>query len=48
MFNITNTQSTVRNQSISHGASKEAPPEEDIWNKTSVFFSSEHQVEAKN
>ncbi|ASG88987.1 SPI-1 type III secretion system effector E3 ubiquitin transferase SlrP [Salmonella enterica] len=48
MFNITNTQSAARPQSISDEASTEAPLEEEIWNKMSAFFSSEHQVEAKS
>ncbi|EAO5847419.1 SPI-1 type III secretion system effector E3 ubiquitin transferase SlrP [Salmonella enterica subsp. enterica serovar Cerro] len=48
MFNITNIQSTARHQSISNEASTEVPLKEEIWNKISAFFSSEHQVEAQN
>ncbi|EBP3213575.1 SPI-1 type III secretion system effector E3 ubiquitin transferase SlrP [Salmonella enterica] len=48
MFNITNIQSTARHQSISNEASTEVPLKEDIWNKISTFFSSEHQVEAQS
>lgn len=47
MFNITNIQSTARHQSISNEASTEVPLKEEIWNKISAFFSSEHQVEAQ-
>lgn len=48
MFNITNIQSTARQQSISNEASTEVPLKEEIWNKISAFFSSEHQVEAQS
>lgn len=48
MFNITNIQSTARHQSISNEASTEVPLKEEIWNKISAFFSSEHQVEAQS
>ncbi|ECG1336277.1 type III secretion system effector E3 ubiquitin transferase SlrP [Salmonella enterica subsp. indica] len=48
MFNITNIQSTARHQSISNEASTEVPLKEEIWNKISTFFSSEHQVEAQS
>ncbi|EAA9526116.1 SPI-1 type III secretion system effector E3 ubiquitin transferase SlrP [Salmonella enterica] len=48
MFNITNTQSAARHQSISNEASTEVPLKEEIWNKMSAFFSSEHQVEAQS
>ncbi|EAM2381676.1 SPI-1 type III secretion system effector E3 ubiquitin transferase SlrP [Salmonella enterica subsp. enterica serovar Typhimurium] len=41
-------QSTARHQSISNEASTEVPLKEEIWNKISAFFSSEHQVEAQN
>lgn len=48
MFNITNIQSTARQQSISNETSTEVPLKEEIWNKISAFFSSEHQVEAQS
>ncbi|HAU3360302.1 TPA: SPI-1 type III secretion system effector E3 ubiquitin transferase SlrP [Salmonella enterica subsp. salamae] len=48
MFNITNIQSTARHQSISNEASAEVPLEEEMWNKISTFFSSEHQIEAQS
>lgn len=48
MFNITNIQSTARHQSISNEASTEVSLKEEIWNKISTFFSSEHQVEAQS
>ncbi len=38
MFNITNTQSAVRNQSISNEELKEVLPEDEIWSKISIFF----------
>lgn len=37
MFNITNTQSAVRNQSISNEELKEVLPEDEIWSKISIF-----------
>ncbi len=45
MFNITNTQSAVRNQSISNEELKEVLPEDEIWSKISIFFASEYQIE---
>ncbi|MDI4740397.1 nickel-dependent hydrogenase large subunit, partial [Salmonella enterica subsp. enterica serovar Kentucky] len=44
---MTNIQSTARQQSISNEASTEVPLKEEIWNKISAFFSSEHQVDDK-
>lgn len=48
MFNITNTQSAVRNQSISNEELKEILPEDEIWSKISVFFASEYQIEVQS
>lgn len=48
MFNITNTQSAVRNQSISNEELKEVLPEDEIWSKISIFFASEYQIEVQS